>query len=118
MGELAPLPSSSSDEVAAAVAPPPDAADAAKEKGALIADVKKRRKLLRRELKAAFNRTFGSSLRTVGNATLFSYELQRYATVYMSRVTNFLQYPSDHHFYPPETPMPHEVMEEDDDELE
>lgn len=59
--------------------------------------------------KEAFNRQFGSIFRTYHNPSFFTSRLCRYADLYMSSVSNLLQYPTDHTFYPRRSALPHEI---------
>ncbi|KAL3846863.1 hypothetical protein ACJMK2_017817 [Sinanodonta woodiana] len=75
---------------------------------ALIQQLLEERNELRLYLKSAYNKQFGSLFRTFHNPTYYSRRLARYADIYMSNLTNFLQYSVDHTFYPRRTALPHE----------
>ncbi|CAH8447770.1 unnamed protein product [Heterobilharzia americana] len=66
------------------------------------------RNALRRVSKFVFNPQFGSIFRSFHNPSYFSQRLGQYATLYTSRVTNLLQFPLDHAFFPKRTALPHE----------
>ncbi|XP_026287604.1 5'-nucleotidase domain-containing protein 3 isoform X2 [Frankliniella occidentalis] len=63
---------------------------------------------LRLEIKKVFNPQFGSVFRTFNNPTYFSRRLFRFADIYTAKITNLLQYSTDHTFYPRRGVMPHE----------
>lgn len=63
---------------------------------------------LRNEIKRVFNKQFGSVFRTYHNPTYFSRRLFRFADIYMSSITNLLEYSTSHTFYPRRGVMPHE----------
>ncbi|KYM90979.1 5'-nucleotidase domain-containing protein 3 [Atta colombica] len=63
---------------------------------------------LRNEIKSVFNEQFGSVFRTYHNPTYFSRRLFRFADIYMSSITNLLEYSTSHTFYPRRGVMPHE----------
>ncbi|XP_068966778.1 5'-nucleotidase domain-containing protein 3 isoform X2 [Bombus flavifrons] len=68
----------------------------------------KERDKLRNEIKRVFNEQFGSVFRTYHNPTYFSRRLFRFADIYMSSITNLLEYATSHTFYPRRGVMPHE----------
>ncbi|XP_029661742.1 5'-nucleotidase domain-containing protein 3 isoform X2 [Formica exsecta] len=68
----------------------------------------KERDQLRNEIKSVFNKQFGSVFRTYHNPTYFSRRLFRFADIYMSTITNLLEYSTSHTFYPRRGVMPHE----------
>ncbi|XP_020283486.1 5'-nucleotidase domain-containing protein 3 [Pseudomyrmex gracilis] len=68
----------------------------------------KERDQLRNEIKSVFNKQFGSVFRTYHNPTYFSRRLFRFADIYMSSITNLLEYSTSHTFYPRRGVMPHE----------
>ncbi|KAH0952330.1 hypothetical protein HN011_006241 [Eciton burchellii] len=68
----------------------------------------KERDELRNEIKSVFNKQFGSVFRTYHNPTYFSRRLFRFADIYMSSITNLLEYSTSHTFYPRRGVMPHE----------
>lgn len=59
--------------------------------------------------KSLFNERFGSLFRTHNNPTFFSHRLFRFADIYMSSLTNLLNYSLNHTFYPQRGVLPHEV---------
>ncbi|XP_049517610.1 5'-nucleotidase domain-containing protein 3-like isoform X1 [Dermacentor silvarum] len=63
---------------------------------------------LRKTTKSLFNPNFGSIFRTHHNPTYFSRRLFRYSDIYMSHVTNLLNYSLRHTFYPRRGALPHE----------
>ncbi|VDP51610.1 unnamed protein product [Soboliphyme baturini] len=63
---------------------------------------------IREYVKVLFNPQFGSIFRTYHNPTYFSRRLMRLADIYMSNVTNLLQYSLNHTFYVRRWPLPHE----------
>ncbi|XP_046476124.1 5'-nucleotidase domain-containing protein 3 isoform X1 [Neodiprion pinetum] len=63
---------------------------------------------LRNDIKRVFNQQFGSVFRTYHNPTYFSRRLFRFADIYMSNITNLLNYSTTHTFYPRRGVMPHE----------
>lgn len=65
---------------------------------------------LRNQTKTVFNEQFGSVFRTYHNPTYFSRRLFRFADIYMSDITNLLNYSISHTFYPRRGVMPHEYM--------
>ncbi|CAL7943768.1 unnamed protein product [Xylocopa violacea] len=68
----------------------------------------KERDQLRNDIKRVFNEQFGSVFRTYHNPTYFSRRLFRFADIYMSSITNLLEYSTSHTFYPRRGVMPHE----------
>uniref|UniRef100_A0A1A9WKK2 5'-nucleotidase domain-containing protein 3 n=1 Tax=Glossina brevipalpis TaxID=37001 RepID=A0A1A9WKK2_9MUSC len=65
---------------------------------------------LRNDTKTVFNEQFGSVFRTYHNPTYFSRRLFRFADIYMSDITNLLNYSISHTFYPRRGVMPHEYI--------
>ncbi|GFS37241.1 5'-nucleotidase domain-containing protein 3 [Nephila pilipes] len=63
---------------------------------------------LRDVTKMMFNKQFGSIFRTHNNPTYFSRRLFRYSDIYTSQITNLLNYPLNHIFYPRRFALPHE----------
>ncbi|XP_055933484.1 5'-nucleotidase domain-containing protein 3-like [Argiope bruennichi] len=63
---------------------------------------------LRTFTKAMFNKQFGSIFRTHHNPTYFSRRLFRYSDIYMSHITNLLNFSLKHTFYPRRGALPHE----------
>lgn len=66
------------------------------------------RDVLRLHSKKSFNPYFGSVFRTHNNPSFFSRRLSRFADIYMSNVTNLLNYPIDGYFIPRRSELPHE----------
>ncbi|XP_003747947.1 5'-nucleotidase domain-containing protein 3 [Galendromus occidentalis] len=66
------------------------------------------RDMLRKTTKSLFNPNFGSVFRTHHNPTYFSRRLFRYSDIYMSHVTNLMNYSLSHTFYPRRGVLPHE----------
>jgi hypothetical protein len=64
--------------------------------------------VFRQKIKCVFNKQFGSVFRTYHNPTYFSRRLFRFADIYMSCLTNLLNYSVNHTFYPRRGVMPHE----------
>ncbi|KAK6962873.1 5p-nucleotidase domain-containing protein 3 [Biomphalaria glabrata] len=58
--------------------------------------------------KSLFNKHFGSLFRTYHNPTYFFRRLARFADIYMSSLTNLLQYSTTYTFYPHRILLPHE----------
>ncbi|KAL4220609.1 5'-nucleotidase domain-containing protein 3 [Mactra antiquata] len=75
---------------------------------AMIPELLEEREQLRSQLKSLCNEKFGSMFRTHHNQTYFSRRMARFADIYMSNLTNLLQYSVDHTFYPRRTALPHE----------
>ncbi|KAL6054276.1 5'-nucleotidase domain containing 3 [Balamuthia mandrillaris] len=61
------------------------------------------------DLKELCHPNFGSAFRTHRNATLFAFQLQRYANIYTSKIQNFLEYPMHYSWYPDRLFLPHEA---------
>ncbi|GFY46130.1 5'-nucleotidase domain-containing protein 3 [Trichonephila inaurata madagascariensis] len=74
----------------------------------IIQQLLKERDLLRVHTKKVFNKQFGSIFRTHHNPTYFSRRLFRYSDIYMSQITNLLNYSLNHIFYPRRGALPHE----------
>ncbi|PRD21459.1 UNVERIFIED_CONTAM: Nt5dc2 [Trichonephila clavipes] len=74
----------------------------------IIQQLLKERDLLRVHTKYVFNKQFGSIFRTHHNPTYFSRRLFRYSDIYMSQITNLLNYSLNHIFYPRRGALPHE----------
>lgn len=83
-------------------------ADSSPEITALIVELLEERTLLRNQLKSLCNPRFGSMFRTHQNPTYFSRRMARFADIYMSSLTNLLQYSVTHTFYPRRMALPHE----------
>jgi hypothetical protein len=75
----------------------------------LVRVMKSFREKIRTDMKVPFNANFGSPFRTHRTSSLFAYSVQRFADVYTSKVTNFLEYPTYYTFMPERTFLPHEV---------
>ena len=68
----------------------------------LLASLNEERQKTRAAMKAMFNPYFGSSFITdTGKESAFSYNIQRYADVYTSRLANFLKLPKEAWLYTP-----------------
>lgn len=65
--------------------------------------------ILARKCSNAYNRHWGSVFREGNEATRFGHQIKDFACIYTSRVSNFLQYPSNFFFRSPLDPMPHEL---------
>ncbi|XP_054709847.1 5'-nucleotidase domain-containing protein 3-like [Uloborus diversus] len=78
------------------------------EAGDIIEQLLLERDQLRLHTKSMFNKQFGSIFRTHHNPTYFSRRLFRYSDIYMSHVTNLLNYSVKHIFYPRRGALPHE----------
>ncbi|GFS37240.1 5'-nucleotidase domain-containing protein 3 [Nephila pilipes] len=74
----------------------------------IIQQLLKERDVLRVHTKNVFNKQFGSIFRTHHNPTYFSRRLFRYSDIYMSHITNLLNYSVNHIFYPRRGALPHE----------
>ncbi|XP_015786655.1 5'-nucleotidase domain-containing protein 3 [Tetranychus urticae] len=68
------------------------------------------REILRLKSKSLFNPQFGSIFRTHHNPSYFSRRLFRYSDIYMSHITNLLNYSVNHIFCPRRGSLPHEKM--------
>jgi HAD superfamily 5'-nucleotidase-like hydrolase len=64
---------------------------------------------LEQELAAAFNPYWGAIFREGAENSRFGEQVEDYACVYTSRVSNFLAYPTTHYFRSPRDHMPHEL---------
>jgi hypothetical protein len=64
---------------------------------------------LRKEADQAFNSSWGSIFREGNETTRFGHQVEDFACLYTSRVSNFLNYPSTQYFQAPVRLMPHEV---------
>jgi hypothetical protein len=68
----------------------------------LLASLNEERQKTRAAMKAMFNPYFGSLFLTdTGKESAFSYNVQRYADVYTSRLGNFLKLPKEAWLYTP-----------------
>jgi HAD superfamily 5'-nucleotidase-like hydrolase len=61
------------------------------------------------EVEAMFNRNWGPVFRAGREISHFGNQVQDFACIYTSRVSNFLNYPMDKYFVTPHAAMPHEV---------
>uniref|UniRef100_A0A1I8HYM0 5'-nucleotidase domain-containing protein 3 n=1 Tax=Macrostomum lignano TaxID=282301 RepID=A0A1I8HYM0_9PLAT len=75
----------------------------------LISEMQERRNLLE-DISGMTNIYFGSIFRTHNHVSFFCRRLARYADVYMSSITNLLNYKLTHTFYPPRVKLPHEQV--------
>ncbi len=64
---------------------------------------------LKSEIDAAFHPRWGSIFRAGGEITHFADQVQEFACIYTSRVSNFLNYPMDKYFVTGHVFMPHEL---------
>lgn len=76
----------------------------------LLEALKDDRNRLRSLTKGLFNPQFGSIFRTHHNPTYFSRRLFRYSDIYMSCLTDLLNYSVDHTFSPRRGALPHEKV--------
>jgi len=65
---------------------------------------------LEAELQAAFNPYWGAIFREGQENSRFGEQVEDYACVYTSRVSNFLAYPTNFYFRSPRDHMPHELL--------
>lgn len=61
-----------------------------------------------RSFETQFNRYWGLIFRLENETTIFGEQVEDYACLYTSRVSNFLNYSPMHYFRAPRQPMPHE----------
>jgi len=61
------------------------------------------------EVEAMFNPYWGPIFRAAREISHFGNQVQDFACIYTSRVSNFLHYPMDKYFLTPHAPLPHEV---------
>ncbi|PAA83146.1 hypothetical protein BOX15_Mlig031616g1 [Macrostomum lignano] len=78
-------------------------------RGLLELWLEERRNLLE-DISGMTNIYFGSIFRTHNHVSFFCRRLARYADVYMSSITNLLNYKLTHTFYPPRVKLPHEQV--------
>ena len=64
---------------------------------------------LRRQIEQRFHPYWGSLLKEDGELSLFGAQVDRYACVYTSRVSNLLPYSPHQHFRSPHNAMHHEL---------
>lgn len=69
----------------------------------------KEARTLRRKIDARFHRYWGSLLKEGGELSLFGAQINEYACVYLSRVSNLLPYSPQQHFRSPRNAMHHEL---------
>jgi len=72
------------------------------------AELKKQRKVLRRSLLQMFNSHFGSVFRTSSHRTAYFFLMSRFADIYCSDISCFLNYPLNYCFYAKRSFFPHE----------
>jgi hypothetical protein len=63
---------------------------------------------LRVKIDRAYNSRWGSLFREGNESSRFGHQLKDFACLYMSRVSNFLHYPSDYYYQSPVGYMPHD----------
>lgn len=63
---------------------------------------------LRIKIDRAYNMRWGSLFREGNESSRFGHQLKDFACLYMSRVSNFLHYPSDYYYQSPVGYMPHD----------
>jgi HAD superfamily 5'-nucleotidase-like hydrolase len=61
------------------------------------------------EVEAMFNPYWGPIFRAAREISHFGNQVEDFACIYTSRVSNFLNYPMDKYFVTPHAPLPHEV---------
>ena len=64
---------------------------------------------LRIKIDRAYNQRWGSLFREGNESSRFGHQLKDFACLYMSRVSNFLHYPSDYYYQSPVGYMPHDI---------
>ena len=64
---------------------------------------------LRVKIDRAYNPRWGSLFREGNESSRFGHQLKDFACLYMSRVSNFLHYPSDYYYQSPVGYMPHDI---------
>jgi len=64
---------------------------------------------LRKDVDDAFNSNWGSIFREGNETSRFGHQVEDFACLYTSRVSNFLNYPSTQYFQAPVRLMPHEI---------
>lgn len=65
---------------------------------------------LEAEIEARFNEHWGPLFRAGREGSHFAQQVERFACIYTSRVSNFANYPMEKYFIAPHTYMPHEIM--------
>jgi hypothetical protein len=61
------------------------------------------------DVEARFNRYWGPIFRAGREISHFGNQVEDFACIYTSRVSNFLNYPADKYFVTPHAAMPHEM---------
>jgi HAD superfamily 5'-nucleotidase-like hydrolase len=64
---------------------------------------------IRVKIDRAYNSRWGSLFREGNESSRFGHQLKDFACLYMSRVSNFLHYPSDYYYQSPVGYMPHDI---------
>jgi 5'-nucleotidase len=64
---------------------------------------------IRVKIDRAYNPRWGSLFREGNESSRFGHQLKDFACLYMSRVSNFLHYPSDYYYQSPVGYMPHDI---------
>lgn len=64
---------------------------------------------IRLKIDRAYNPRWGSLFREGNESSRFGHQLKDFACLYMSRVSNFLHYPSDYYYQSPVGYMPHDI---------
>ena len=64
---------------------------------------------LRVKIDRSYNPRWGSLFREGNESSRFGHQLKDFACLYMSRVSNFLHYPSDYYYQSPVGYMPHDI---------
>ncbi|HET7496710.1 MAG TPA: HAD-IG family 5'-nucleotidase, partial [Candidatus Eisenbacteria bacterium] len=64
---------------------------------------------IRLKIDRAYNSRWGSLFREGNESSRFGHQLKDFACLYMSRVSNFLHYPSDYYYQSPVGYMPHDI---------
>lgn len=74
-----------------------------------LANAVQESRALRGEADQAFNSHWGSIFREGNEASRFGHQVEDFACLYTSRVSNFINYPSNQYFQSPVRLMPHEM---------
>ncbi len=74
-----------------------------------IEALRRRLDRIKTEVEAAFNPRWGPIFRAGSETTHFAWQVQEFACIYTSRVSNFLNYPMDKYFVAEHVVMPHEL---------
>lgn len=56
--------------------------------------------LINSEISSLFNENFGSIFRTDGHPSIYAFAIRRYCDLYMTQITDLLNYKMHHRFYP------------------